>query len=460
VSLVLHNTLTNRAEVFKPADPGRVTMYVCGPTVYDLVHIGNARSAVVFDLLFRLLRATYGADAVQYVRNITDVDDKIIAAARERGEDPAVLARRYAAAFREDIAKLNVLRPTVEPLATEYVTQMVALAGDLVAKGHAYEAEGHVIFDVASHAEYGELSNRKSEDLIAGARVEVAPYKRNPGDFVLWKPSSADEPGWDSPWGRGRPGWHLECSAMASDRLGETIDIHGGGQDLIFPHHENEIAQSRCAHGTERFARYWVHNGFLTMSGSKMAKSVGNIVLLRKALEEFHGEAVRYALLSGHYRKPLDWSGKLLTNAKVALDRLYLTVSKAPAGETAPPPKEFTELLENDLNTPSAIAMLHDLGTRLNKETDAAERARLRARTVAAGNLLGLLEADPAEWFRFKAERHGDGLGEERIAELVAERDRAKAERNYGRADEIRDELKRAGVLLEDSKQGTTWRWE
>lgn len=459
MSIIFHNTLSNRLEVFTPEDPGRVTMYVCGPTVYDLVHIGNARSVVVFDLVCRLLRSHY--PCVRYVRNITDIDDKIIAAAAANGEDPAALARRYADDFRRDIGLLGTLPPDAEPLATGHIADMQALVRDLLAKGNAYEAERHVLFDVASFPSYGELSNRSLEDLRDGARVEVAPYKRNPGDFVLWKPAAAAEPGWDSPWGRGRPGWHLECSAMAHTHLGRTIDIHGGGQDLVFPHHENEIAQSRCAHGTGRFARYWLHNGFLTMSGSKMAKSVGNIVLLRSALEQYHGETVRYALISGHYRKPLDWSEKLLLNAKSALDRLYLAVSKSPGGgEEAEAPAEFADLLRNDLNTPAAIALLHEYATRLNKEQDGRARRALRASLVAAGNLVGLLGREPSEWFRFRARRHDADVDEGRIETLILERAEAKRQRDYARADGIREDLRKCGVLLEDLPERTVWRWE
>ena len=433
-------------------------MYVCGPTAYGLIHIGNARSAVVFDLLYRLLREHYAN--VHYVRNITDVDDKIVQTAHAAGEDPAALARRYAQEYREDIRRLNVLDPVAEPLATEHIAEMIGLVRVLERKGHAYAAQGHVLFDQTSYKNYGELSNRRLEEMVAGARVEVAPYKRNPGDFVLWKPSAAGDPGWDSPWGRGRPGWHLECSAMAGAHLGETIDIHGGGQDLIFPHHENELAQSRCAHGTERLARYWVHNGLLTMSGNKMAKSVGNIVVLREALAKYHGEVVRYALLSGHYRKPLDWSEKLLSNAKVSLDRLYLALSRVPAGEPAPPPAEFLDHLRNDMNTPAAIAMLHDYATRLNKESDDGQKSVLRGALAGGGGVLGVLGETPDRWFRFRGEGRGNGLAEDEVVALVAERADAKRSRDYTRADAIRARLRKAGVLLEDSKRGTMWRWE
>ncbi|MEX0606588.1 MAG: cysteine--tRNA ligase, partial [Halofilum sp. (in: g-proteobacteria)] len=319
MSLTLHNTLTHQRETFVPRDPERVTMYVCGPTVYNLVHIGNARPVVVFDVLFRLLRTLY--PNVVYARNITDVDDKINAAAKEGNEPIGALAARYAQAFHEDVAALGTLPPTVEPRATEHIEPMIRMIESLIASSHAYEAEGHVLFHVQSMDDYGQLSGRQREDMIAGARVEIAPYKRDPADFVLWKPSSDDLPGWESPWGRGRPGWHLECSVMAESHLGETIDIHGGGQDLIFPHHENEIAQSRCAHGGADLARYWLHNGYITIEGEKMSKSEGNFFTLRDLLAKYPGEVIRFALLAGHYRQPLDWSREGIEQARAAVDR-------------------------------------------------------------------------------------------------------------------------------------------
>lgn len=323
-SLTLYDTMARRKRVFEPIDPDRVTMYVCGPTVYSYAHIGNARPAVVFDTLFRVLQHLYGADQVVYARNITDIDDKIIKASKESGKPISEITQHYAEIYRADMGALGVGRPTIEPHATDHVDGMIAMIRTLVDSGHAYAAEGHVLFSVSSYERYGALSRRSLDDMIAGARVEVAPYKREPGDFVLWKPSKDDEPGWDSPWGRGRPGWHIECSAMINKHLANTIDIHGGGQDLIFPHHENEIAQGTCCHesGTEQFVRYWMHNGYLNIDGEKMSKSLGNFFTVRELLELWPGEVIRYALLTAHYRKPLDWTKDLLSSAKSSLDRL------------------------------------------------------------------------------------------------------------------------------------------
>src|SRR5881392_416761 len=321
--LVLYNSLTRRKEPFEPLDAGLVRMYVCGPTVYDLAHIGNGRAVVAFDLLYRLLRHTYGANHVRYVRNITDVEDKIIVAARETGEAIDALTRRTTAEFHADMAALGALPPDIEPRATAYIPQMIALIERLIAAGHAYAAEGHVLFAVASWPSYGKLARRSRDEMIAGARVEVAPYKRDPGDFVLWKPSTPDQPGWDSPWGRGRPGWHIECSAMSETELGETFDIHGGGLDLIFPHHENEIAQSRSAFGRALMAKYWMHNGFLNISGEKMSKSLGNFFTVHELLDQHPPEAIRLLLLSAHYRQPLDFTHEGLVQAKATLDRWY-----------------------------------------------------------------------------------------------------------------------------------------
>ncbi len=326
MTLALHNTLSRRKEVFQPLDPLNVRMYVCGPTVYDLPHIGNARPVIVFDVLYRLLRASYGADHVRYVRNITDVDDKINAAAKANGEPIRALTERTAAIFREDAAALLALPPDIEPRATEHVPAMIAMIERLIGSGHAYEAEHHVLFAVGSLADYGRLSRRSRDEMIAGARVEIAPFKRDPADFVLWKPSPEPLPGWDSPWGRGRPGWHIECSAMGEVHLGETFDIHAGGLDLIFPHHENEIAQSEAAHHGAPLARYWLHNGFVTVDGEKMAKSEGNFTTIRDVLRDAPGEAARFAMLASHYRDPLDWTAERLSQARIALDRFYLAL--------------------------------------------------------------------------------------------------------------------------------------
>src|SRR5712671_5924821 len=357
--LTLYNTLTRRKEPFEPLDPENVRVYVCGPTVYDEAHIGNARAVVAFDLLYRVLRHEYGADHVTYVRNITDVEDKIMAAARASGQTIDQVTARTTAQFHADMAALGNLPPSIEPRATEYIKEMIALIERLIASGHAYAAEGHALFRVASYAKYGALARRSRADMIAGARVEVAPYKEDPGDFVLWKPSTPEQPGWESPWGRGRPGWHIECSAMSENTLGETYDIHGGGLDLIFPHHENEIAQSVCAHDGRPFARYWMHNGMLTVGGAKMAKSEGNFVTVREALAEAPGEVIRLALLGTHYRDPLDWTPEKLRQARQSLGRFYRALSEPVGGEVendkvAGRVARITDALQDDLNAPLA----------------------------------------------------------------------------------------------------------
>ncbi len=448
MSIRLYNTLTRRLEDFQPIDPDRVRLYVCGPTVYDFAHIGNARPVVVFDVLFRLLRHHYGAEHVIYARNITDVDDKIMAAADASGETIGQVTERTTQAFHEDMAALGALSPTVEPRATGTIAEMIELIEGLIEKGHAYAAEGHVLFSVGSFADYGQLSRRDSEELLAGARIDVAPYKRDAMDFVLWKPSSAEQPGWDSPWGRGRPGWHIECSAMSWKHLGPVFDIHGGGLDLIFPHHENEIAQSRCAHGTRTMARVWMHNGYVVVDGEKMSKSLGNFLTVRQLREEGHpGEAIRLALLSGHYRQPLDVTRGKLTEAKAQLQRFYGALRGRDLPVVAPP-AAVLEALEEDLNTPKALAALHALTNRVyhGEETAAAE-------LKAGAALLGLLEADPEAWFQ-----GGDADEGAEIEALIAERQAARKTRDFARADEIRDGLKARGIELEDGPQGTTWR--
>jgi cysteinyl-tRNA synthetase len=455
VALVLYNTLSRRKEAFQPLDPANVRMYVCGPTVYDYAHIGNARPVIVFDVLYRVLRYSYGAEHVRYVRNITDIDDRIIAAARENGEDIRTLTERTTRIFHEDVAALGALPPDIEPRATEYVREMVAMTEKLIATGHAYVAEGHVLFAVANMGDYGRLSRRSRDEMIAGARVEVAPYKRDPADFVLWKPSTAEQPGWESPWGRGRPGWHLECSAMSERHLGETFDIHGGGIDLIFPHHENEIAQSVCAHHGKPFVRYWLHNAFVTVEGAKMAKSLGNFRTIRDVLAEAPGEAARYAMLMSHYRDPLDWTSDRLAEAKRALDRFYLALRsvedlQAANGAALPPP--FAAALEDDLNTPLALAALHDVLAALNKSTNAEERARRKSELLASGALLGLLQQGPELWLK--------GFDEsERIDDLIKKRSDARRAKNFAEADRIRFQLATEGIVLEDKPDGTTeWR--
>jgi cysteinyl-tRNA synthetase len=458
--LTLYNTLTRRKEPFEPLDPTCVRLYVCGPTVYDFAHIGNARAVVAFDLLYRVLRHTYGDGHVRYVRNITDVEDKIIAAARGNGEAIDALTRRTTAIFHEDMAALNNLPPDIEPRATEYIPQMIVMIERLIASGHAYGAEGHALFRIASYAEYGALSRRSRADMIAGARVEVAPYKEDPGDFVLWKPSSPDQPGWESPWGRGRPGWHIECSAMSENTLGATFDIHGGGLDLIFPHHENEIAQSVCAHDGCPFARYWMHNGMLTVGGAKMAKSEGNFVTVREALAKASGEVIRLALLGTHYRDPLDWTPEKLRQARQNLDRFYraLTLPRDPIferfGEADAALGPVHEALEDDLNTPLALTRLHDLAGAINRTSSDAERSALQTALERGGRLMGLLEANPLDWLR-----GSDKTEAQRIEQRIAARAAARRQRRFGEADRIRAELAAEGIILEDKPGGTTTWW-
>ena len=464
MALHLHNTLTRTRERFEPQVPGRVTMYVCGPTVYSFAHIGNARPCVVFDVLARLLRRSYG---LVYVRNVTDVDDKINEAAREEGVPIDVLTARYLAAFHEDMGSLGVLPPDVEPRATEHLPDIVTLVERLLEAGHAYVAEDHVLFSVPSFDSYGALSGRAQEDLIAGARVKVESYKRNPADFVLWKPSSANGVGWDSPWGYGRPGWHAECSAMVRAHLGETIDIHGGGLDLIFPHHENETAQSTCAYGVQRYCRYWVHNGLVDVRGEKMSKSLGNVLLVRNLLDEAPGEAVRLGLLTAHYRQPLDWNSAVLADARQKLDKMYGALRNA--GVTGPargdraaddpeaePPRGVLEALEDDLNTPKALAELFGLVRKLNSASDPGARTRLARDLRAGGWLLGLLQDDPQAWFT--GDRTGDDPGDEWIDARVQERQTMRRARNFAEADRIRDELADLGIVIEDSAEGPRWR--
>ncbi len=432
--LRLYDTLAREKRVFEPADPNRVTMYVCGPTVYNRAHIGNARPAVVFDVLARLLRHRYGADSVVHAANVTDIEDKIMAAAAAENVPIEVITERYSRFYFEDLAALGVPRPDIVPLATGHIPEMIAIIERLIGAGHAYPAEGHVLFDVHSWPEYGGLSRRPMDEMIAGARVEVAPYKRSPSDFVLWKPSTPDQPGWHSPWGRGRPGWHIECSAMIERHLGETIDIHGGGLDLVFPHHENEVAQSRCAHGGAPLARYWLHNGMLSMSASKMSKSLGNVVTVGELLSQDHkGEVLRLALLSAHYRQPLEWSDQLIAQSKATLDRLYRVAADA---EAADPDAAVVEALDDDLNTPLALSRLSAL----------SDPASLRASAA----LMGLLQEDARTWFQ--------GEGDGRIDSLIAARAAAKKARDFAEADRIRADLASEGVLLEDSPTGTTWR--
>lgn len=497
--LVLYNTLTRKKEVFEPLDPKNVRMYVCGPTVYDFAHIGNARPVIVFDVLYRLLHQTYGSDHVRYVRNITDVDDKINAAAKANNESIRDLTERTAKAFHEDVAALGCLPPDVEPRATEHIPQMIAMIELLIAQGHAYVAESHVLFAVASDPDYGKLSHRNRDEMIAGARVEVAPYKRDAADFVLWKPSPDDLPGWDSPWGRGRPGWHVECSAMSEAYLGTSFDIHGGGLDLIFPHHENEIAQSECAHQGAPFARYWLHNGFVMVDGAKMAKSEGNFRTIREVLAEAPGEAARLMMLKTHYRQPLDWTSEGLQEAKVELDKIYRSLDgalKILAGVTQLPtigtkiPKQVEGALEDDLNTPLALVYVRELVSDLNVSTKIVRKPqmlRVASQLLEIGRLLGILQRDPQSWLKGDAvpwvpsvespmpssEKRlphlestlivplGPSSSEihTRIDNLVRDRSDARKAKDFALADKIRMQLAMEGIVLEDKPDGMTeWR--
>ncbi len=462
MALKLYNTLTRGKEDFDPLDPQHIRMYVCGPTVYDYAHIGNARPVVVFDVLYRLLKHLYPDATVTYVRNITDVEDKIITASQETGEPIADLTRRTARIYQADMAALGALDPDLEPRATEHIAEMIEMIERLIEKGHAYAADGEVLFHVPSMPDYGRLSRHSRDELIAGARVDVAANKRDSADFVLWKPSSDEQPGWDSPWGRGRPGWHIECSAMSKRYLGEVFDIHGGGQDLIFPHHENEIAQSRCADGTERMARFWIHNGYLTVDGEKMSKSLGNYHTVHDLLSEAPGEAIRLSLLAGQYRQPLDFSREALRQAKAQLDRLYGALRTVGDVEPAAPDGPSAELLtalQDDMNTPLALSHLHELASRLNKSTDRAEQAMLKGQMLAGGALLGLVQGNPEAWFQSAAGAE-DGLAPAQIEDLIARRQAARAGRDFAEADRIRAELAGKGVILEDGADGTTWRRE
>lgn len=458
--LHFHNTLTRRKEAFAPIDPDHVRMYVCGPTVYDYAHIGNARPVVVFDVLYRLLKQIY--PRVTYVRNITDVDDKIINAHGATGEPIAAITERTTRAFHADMAALGAQEPDCEPRATAHIDAMIAMIGQLIERGHAYAADGHVLFNVPSWPAYGALSGRNRDEMIAGARVEVAPYKRDAADFVLWKPSSGDAPGWESPWGRGRPGWHIECSAMSTVYLGETFDIHGGGQDLIFPHHENEIAQSVCAHDGRPLARYWLHNGYLMAEGEKMSKSLGNFYTVHDLLAEFPGEAIRLVLLQTHYRQPLDFTRDGIRQARSALDRMYGALRHAGAGDTRPQaedtlPHAVAAALADDLNTPLALSHIHECVAMLNKADSPASRSRLAGEIREAGLALGILQQDPEIWFR-RQPQGSESLPPTAIESEIRRRSEARKARDFATADAIRADLAAHGITLEDSPSGTTWR--
>ncbi len=456
MTIYLHDTLRAKKVAFEPLDPGHVTMYLCGPTVYNYAHVGNARPAVVFDLLVRLLRRSY---EVTFVRNITDVDDKINAAAQESGKAIDEITERFIKAYNEDMAVLGVLPPDIEPRATRHIDEMIEMIGELIEKGFAYEAEGHVVFDVESYENYGQLSKRNLREMIAGSRVEVAPYKKSAHDFVLWKPSTPELPGWDSPWGRGRPGWHVECSAMAGKHLGRTIDIHAGGQDLVFPHHENELAQSSCVHDGEIFARYWLHNGFLSIDHEKMSKSLGNVLLVHELIKTIPGEVIRLALLSAHYRQPLDWSSETIESARRMLDRLYGAIRgievSADDRANSEPPAAVIAALADDINTPKALAEMFNLARTLNRTTDASERSIQAAGLFAAADLVGLLQKDPEDWFTTSANSE---LTDGEIESLIAERNKARADKDFANADAVRDKLATKGVSIEDGPDGTRWR--
>jgi cysteinyl-tRNA synthetase len=451
----LHNTLTREKQIFAPQDPQRVTMYVCGPTVYSYAHIGNARPPVAFDVLFRLLRHVYGEDHVVYAANITDVDDKIIAAAAETGRPIGEITALYERIYREDMAALGVIEPSFRPHATEHIGGMIAIIEQLIAQGHAYRGQNGVLFHVPSMRDYGKLSRQPRDEIVAGARVEVDAGKRDPADFALWKAAKAGEPSearWPSPFGEGRPGWHIECSAMAKAVLGETIDIHAGGLDLIFPHHENEIAQSECAHG-KPMARFWLHNGFLSIDSEKMSKSIGNVKLVHDLLKHYDGETMRLALLSGHYRQPLDWTETLLTKSKERLDRLYNALRRMKDAEAADvePPEAVLEALGDDLNTPEALKELSAMANEANKSSE-RDWPKVKGEILAAGRLLGLLQRDPDDWAR------GDATDAQRIDALVAARVAARKAKDFAEADRIRKELAAEGVEIMDGSDGSTWR--
>lgn len=446
MSLRIYNTLSRQKEDFTPQDPKKVTLYVCGPTVYNYAHIGNARPAVVFDLLYRLLRQQFGDNHVIYARNITDVDDKINKAAAEQNVPISTITEKFADIYRADMAALNVARPNIEPKATDHIDQIISMIERLIENGHAYAADGHVLFDVNSYKDYGALSRRSLDEMIAGARVEVAPYKKNAHDFVLWKPSPTDDlPGWNSPWGRGRPGWHIECSAMIERHLGETIDIHCGGQDLIFPHHENEVAQSTCAHNGKMFVRYWMHNGFLSMDKTKMSKSLGNVLLVHDLLKDWNGETIRLALLSAQYRQPLEWNDDLLSRSETILNKLQRVIDDLAHIDAQPAYSEkFLAALHDDLNTPMALAEM----IAISKDKTLSPEQK-KAYLLGCGALFGLFE---------QASSAKSDIDANSIEALITERNQARANKNFARADEIRDELLEKNIILEDKADGTLWR--
>ena len=449
-NLNIFNTLSNKKEKFTPLNNSKVGMYVCGPTVYDFPHIGNARPLVVFDVLFRLLKKVYGENKITYVRNITDIDDKIIESSKKNKKSIDELTKTVTASFHEDCKYLNCLKPSFEPKATEHIEEMISMVANLIKSKHAYENAKHVYFSVSSFKEYGKLSNKNSEQLVAGSRVEISKYKKNPLDFVLWKPSDVNDPGWDSPWGRGRPGWHLECSVMSEKFLGKKFDIHGGGLDLVFPHHENEIAQSRCANKTNNFANYWLHNGFVTFDKEKMSKSIGNIVAIHKLRENINGQVVRLALISSHYKQPLDWNEKLIKDSQNTLDKWYGQFEKTNSEELQ---EDVLNPLLEDLNTPEYISKLHllyDVSLKGNKSS--------KAQFLSACQLIGLLEEDKRSWENFKKSKAK--VDENFINAKIKDRNNARKKGDYKLADIIRKELENNGVIIEDKKKQTTWKYK
>lgn len=454
--MFLFNTLKRRKEEFVPIDENNVRLYVCGPTVYDRAHLGNAKTSVVFDVFYRVLMNKFGKDKVTYVSNITDVDDKILNKHKETGKPIREITEQTYQWYVDDMAKLNVLSPNYRPRATEYINEMIEIVKLLLQNGHAYESQGHVLFDVDSMKNYGFLSGRSMKEMLAGARIEVAEYKKNPADFILWKPSDADQPGWDSPWGYGRPGWHLECSAMSSKLLGNSFDIHGGGSDLIFPHHENECAQSLCAFPNESFARYWMHGGMLMVDGVKMSKSLGNFYTVDQILEKHPAEALRLLFLTTHYHQPFNFTFEGLEQAKQNLDKFYnalLQVKNIALDENIKADSRIVEALEDDLNTPLALSYIHDLVNQLNKAETLQEKSEIKTLLIKSAELLGILWQDPEVWFKGEASDET-----EEIEKLIEERATAKRNKDYALADKIRNNLKEKGIVLEDGVGGTTWK--
>jgi len=454
MNIKLYNTLAGKKQNFIPINSNRVTMYICGPTVYSYPHIGNARGPVIFDILAGLLKREH---QLIYVRNITDLDDKIYDAAKSEQSDVSEITERYTNIYHQDISALGVKDPDIEPKATDHIKEMIEMIEDLLAKGHAYESEGHVLFSVNSYSGYGSLSNRQHEDQIAGSRVAIAAYKKNPRDFVLWKPSPPDLPGWESPWGVGRPGWHLECSTMAKKYLGETLDIHGGGSDLIFPHHENECAQSICSHKGKPFANFWVHHGMIDFNDTKMSKSEGNLLLIRDLLEEIPGEVVRMALISTHYRKPINWSNDLVKDSKKKLDRLYGAIRKVDIFQDTEPANEVLSALADDLNTPKALSALFNIVKLINNSEDPMERDKYASTLIASASLLGLMALSADEWFKTTP---NEALTREEIEHLITQRERARKSKNFSESDRIRNNLLQKGVVIEDGPDGTEWRYQ